>query len=114
MRLREKIAIVTGAADGIGLAISQAFGREGAQLIMADIQDKKCDAEATEISNQGPGKAIAAHCDVTQTVEVEALVAMAMRKFGRVDILVNNAAIAVGGPVTEMLTINGRRCWIQI
>ena len=102
MRLKGKIAIVTGAADGIGLAISQAFGREGAQLIMSDIQDQKCSAEAARISTQGPGKGTAAHCDVTQTADVESLVAMATQKFGRVDILVNNAAVAISGTITEM------------
>ncbi len=73
MRLKGKIAIVTGAADGLGLAISEALGREGASVIMSDIQDEKCDAEAARIFAKGPGQAMAAHCDVSVTAEVDSV-----------------------------------------
>ena len=102
MKLHGKIALVTGAADGIGLAISEAFGREGAQVVMADVNDRKCAAEAATISDRGPGQAIAVHCDVSQSADVEALVSLAMKNFGRVDVLVNNAAIAISGIITDM------------
>ena len=102
MRLRDKIALVTGAADGIGLAICHAFAREGAWALMGDIQDEKCQKEAAALARQWSGRAIATHCDVTSTHDVEAWVAEAAARFGRIDILVNNAAVCIGGTITEM------------
>ncbi|MEO6002000.1 MAG: SDR family NAD(P)-dependent oxidoreductase [Opitutus sp.] len=102
MRLNQKIAIVTGAADGIGLAISEALCRQGARVVMSDINDKKCSVEAARISGQGPGQAIAGHCDVGVTADVEAIVSMTLERFNRVDVLVNNAAIPCLMSITEM------------
>ncbi len=101
-RLINKIAIVTGAADGIGHAISAAMAREGAYVFVADINDAKGQAFAAELTGQGLG-AQYVHCDVSSDDDIAGLIGTAVAAKGRVDILVNNAAIAIGGmPVHEM------------
>lgn len=103
-RLENKAAVITGAANGIGLAIAQAMASEGAAVIMGDINDENGQAAARAIRDAG-GQAIFAHCDVSSQDEVAALVAAAVAKHGKVDILVNNAAVAIGGmPIHEMTT----------
>jgi NAD(P)-dependent dehydrogenase (short-subunit alcohol dehydrogenase family) len=102
MRLAKKVCVVTGAADGIGLAIARLFASEGARVVMADIQDEKCRAEASAITGLGPGSALAVHCDVTRTADLENAVALALQSFQRLDVFVNNAAIALGGKITAM------------
>lgn len=101
MRLKQKVAVVTGAADGIGLAIGEAFVKEGAILIAGDINMEKCQAEVRRLSAKG-GVVRAVKCDVGVTKEVEALIGAAVTEFGRIDILVNNAAVAIGGNIMEM------------
>ncbi len=100
-RLHGKTAVITGAADGIGLAISRAFAREGAMVVMGDINEEKCRLEAAAIVASG-GQAITQGCDVSDTEAVNALITLAISKFGRIDILVNNAAIGLGGNIMEM------------
>ena len=100
-RLEGKIAIITGAADGIGLAISQAFAKEGATVVMGDINDLKCNEEADKILNQNQ-KALSLLCDVGETDSVKRMVKTCIENYGRIDILINNAAIAISGNITEM------------
>ena len=100
-RLQDKVAVITGAADGIGHAIAQAFAAEGAQVVMGDIDDTKGEAAAQTIRAAG-GRATYRHCDVASDADIAALIAAAAA-LGRLDVLVNNAAIAIGGfPVHEM------------
>ncbi len=100
-RLEGKTAVVTGAADGIGFAISAAMAREGAHVFMGDIDDTKGAAAAAKIASTG-GKAIFRHCDVSVDKDISDLIAAAAGT-GHLDILVNNAAIAIGGmPLHEM------------
>ena len=100
-KLKDKVAIITGGADGIGLAISQRFAREGAKVAMIDIQEKKCREEARSIQAQG-GEAHAITCDVGNSDEVSSAVEQTIGHFGKIDILCNNAAIAIGITITEM------------
>jgi NAD(P)-dependent dehydrogenase (short-subunit alcohol dehydrogenase family) len=101
-RLKGKIAVVTGAADGIGHAIAEGMAREGAHVFMGDINDKAGRAFAKALRAEGLD-ADYLHCDVTEDKDIARLVKTAIRKGGRLDILVNNAAIAIGGfPVHEM------------
>lgn len=101
-RLDGKVAVVTGAADGIGHAIAEGFAHEGAHVFLSDINDKKGRAFAKALRGGG-FKAEYVHCDVAEDKDIASLIRTAARKGGRLDILVNNAAIAIGGmPVYEM------------
>jgi NAD(P)-dependent dehydrogenase (short-subunit alcohol dehydrogenase family) len=100
MKLAQKTAIVTGAADGIGLAIAKLFSRAGAHVFLADTNAGKLETEATSLRSSSL-LATAVRCDVTSTADVNALVAAAAAT-GRIDILVNNAAIAIGGRIDKM------------
>jgi NAD(P)-dependent dehydrogenase (short-subunit alcohol dehydrogenase family) len=94
--------VVTGGADGIGRAIADAVSREGAHVLVGDIDDRKGSAFVAELVKSGR-KADYLHCDVSQEKDIAGLIAAAVEKTGRLDILVNNAAIAIGGmPVHEM------------
>ncbi|NNK66452.1 MAG: SDR family oxidoreductase [Rhodobacteraceae bacterium] len=87
MRLEGKAAIVTGAGSGFGAGIARAFAREGAQVLVADINEDGAKAVAAEVSG------IARRCDVSNGADVAAMAKAAMDAFGRIDILVNNAGI---------------------
>ncbi|MBB3931741.1 NAD(P)-dependent dehydrogenase (short-subunit alcohol dehydrogenase family) [Kaistia hirudinis] len=101
-RLQGKTAVITGAADGIGHAIASGMAREGASVYLADIDDAKGEAAAASIRSEG-GKARYVHCDVSVEGDIAALIETAVEETGRIDVLVNNAAIAIGGmPVHEM------------
>lgn len=101
-RLDGKVAVVTGGADGIGHAISKAMAREGAQVVLSDINDARGAAAAEGIRKVG-GQAEYVHCDVGVEADVQALIDGAVARLGRIDVMVNNAAIAIGGmPVHEM------------
>jgi NAD(P)-dependent dehydrogenase (short-subunit alcohol dehydrogenase family) len=101
-RLDGKTAVVTGGADGIGRAIADAMTREGAHVFVGDIDDKKGSAFVAELTKAGR-KADYLHCDVSEEKEIAGLIEAAVAHTGRLDVLVNNAAIAIGGmPVHEM------------
>lgn len=99
MILEHKVAIVTGASRGIGRSIAEVFVREGAQVVICGRKQETLDQVAKEI---GPG-AIPIACHVGKTADIEALVAKTTSEFGRIDILVNNAATNIAqGPCLEM------------
>ncbi|HTN96815.1 MAG TPA: SDR family oxidoreductase [Nordella sp.] len=101
-RLKGKTAVITGAADGIGHAISEAMAREGAHVVISDIADAQGEAFAVELRAAGH-KADYVHCDVSQEADIAKAIETAVSKTGRLDVMVNNAAIAIGGmPVHEM------------
>lgn len=91
MRLKDRIAIVTGAARGIGFSIAGRFVSEGAIVVMSDIDDETGKAAAESIG------AAYVHCDVSKSSDVTALVDHVVKVHGAVDILMNNAGIAIGG-----------------
>ena len=90
MRLRDKVAIVTGGGSGFGRGITELFAAEGAKVVVADINGAAARVCAEAI---GPGLAIATTTDVTKRADVDAMVAAAVEAFGGVDCLVNNAGI---------------------
>ena len=90
MRLKDKVAIVTGAGSGFGEAIAKRFAEEGARVVVNDIVDNCAQRVAGEIRARG-GEAAVEVADVARDADVERLVRGAMRAFGRLDIIVNNA-----------------------
>ena len=92
MRLKDKVAIVTGAGRGIGLVTAQTFAREGAKVVLCDLDLPEVEAAAAEISKAG-GVAMAVQANTAKTASVQDLLAKVLAQFGRVDILVNNAGI---------------------
>ena len=101
MRLKDKVAVVTGAASGIGKEIAATYAREGAKVVFADLNAPAADAAATEILKAGGGAAIGVAMDVTSESEVEAGMAKAISAFGGIDILVSNAGIQIVAPLDQ-------------
>jgi NAD(P)-dependent dehydrogenase (short-subunit alcohol dehydrogenase family) len=98
-RLQDKVAIVTGAASGIGEAIARRLVADGAQVIVGDVQDARGQALVTELGDAASYR----HCDVARGPDVRALVSHAAERFGRLDVLVNNAGIpGPGGPIQDV------------
>jgi NAD(P)-dependent dehydrogenase (short-subunit alcohol dehydrogenase family) len=100
MRLKDKVAIVTGAGHGMGEAEARLFAKEGAKLVVADILDSEAERVAGEIRATG-GEAVAATIDVTSEPQWRALIDNTVARYGRLGILVNNAGISgssVGDP----------------
>jgi 3-hydroxybutyrate dehydrogenase len=98
MRLLGKVALVTGAASGIGKEIARAFQREGAKVVIADLNQAGADAAATEL---GGNDAIGIAMDVTSEAQVDAGMARAVSAFGRIDVLVSNAGIQIVAPLED-------------
>lgn len=92
-RLEEKVAIVTGAAVGIGRAIAVAYGREGAKVVVNYSKSRQEAERTAELVKQGGGEPLLVQADVARDQQVRAMVAQTLDRFGRVDLLVNNAGI---------------------
>jgi NAD(P)-dependent dehydrogenase (short-subunit alcohol dehydrogenase family) len=102
MKLESQVAIVTGGGHGIGRAIARIFAQEGATVIIAELNAERGEAVAQEISAAG-GKARFIPTQVAERASVEAMVQRTVAEFGRIDILVNNAAIlGENGPLLEV------------
>ncbi|MDQ5921582.1 MAG: glucose 1-dehydrogenase [Pseudomonadota bacterium] len=95
MKLKNKIAIVTGGSSGIGEAISCAYAREGATVIIVNANNPTRGIEVADKIKADGGSAHAIKCDITQAAEVNGLVKQVIQEHGRIDILVNNAAILI-------------------
>jgi len=95
MRLEEKVAIVTGASSGIGRAIANVYGKEGAKVIVADIQKEPREGGKSthEKIEENGGEAIFVETDVSSEEDVDRLIEKIIEEFGQIDILVNNAGI---------------------
>lgn len=100
VRLHGKIAIVTGSSSGIGKAIALRFGQEGANVVVAARRKTLCEQTAHQIQRNG-GEAIAIRTDVADEQQVERLMGDTVSRYGRIDIVVNNAGIGGGGPIAE-------------
>ncbi|MEL0111606.1 MAG: glucose 1-dehydrogenase [Rickettsiales bacterium] len=111
MRLQDKVAIVTGAASGMGAATARLFAAEGAKVVLADITEDAGAALAAEIG----GDARFQKLDVTSEADWEALVAATLSAFGRIDVLINNAGVSGSHPDVlntatwdEQMNVNAR------
>ena len=99
-RLQDKVAIVTGGANGIGYVTSKLFSSEGASVVIVDRDEKSAAAAAKEITEAG-GKALAVPADLTSAEDREMIFAKAVETFGKVDILINNAGWGCKLPFLE-------------
>jgi 3-oxoacyl-[acyl-carrier protein] reductase len=120
--LDNKVAIVTGGANGLGKAYCLRMAKEGAKVVVADIADKEAQAVVAEIKAAG-GDAIALHTDVTSEAATKKMAEAAVNKFGRIDVLVNNAGFYHGMsrqsfneiPLAEwdkMLDVSAKGTWL--
>jgi 3-oxoacyl-[acyl-carrier protein] reductase len=92
MRFNDKVAVVTGGANGIGRSVAEQFAKEGARVAIWDLADEVGEKLASEINRRNEG-ALYRHVDVTQTEEVDAAVEELIGEWGKIDILINNAGI---------------------
>jgi len=100
MQLKDKVAIVTGSASGIGKEIALEFAREGAKVVIADLSLAAAQATADEINASG-GTAMAVEMNVTDEAAVDAGTARVVQQFGGVDVLVSNAGIQIISPIVD-------------
>jgi 3-hydroxybutyrate dehydrogenase len=108
MQMQGKVAVVTGAASGLGRAIALRYASEGAAVVVADLQVATADVVADEIRARG-GRALAVAMDVTDEAAVDRGVATTMRELGRLDVMVSNAGIQIVHPVEEFTFAEWRR-----
>jgi 3-oxoacyl-[acyl-carrier protein] reductase len=101
MKLKGKVAVVTGAAQGIGRAIALGFGREGAKVVVADLQADKAQSVAAELQAAG-AEAHGVEVNVASEASVRRLAEETFNRFGRIDILVNDAGIYLRSSVVDM------------
>jgi 3-hydroxybutyrate dehydrogenase len=100
MRLKDKVAVVTGAASGIGKEIAATYVREGARVAIADLDLKGAEATAAALDNTGT-RAMGVAMDVTQEEQVEAGMAQVIKAYGSIDVLVSNAGIQIVAPLDQ-------------
>ena len=112
MRLKDKVSLITGAASGIGAATARTFAREGAAVVVADINDEGGDRMVNQIRDAG-GTAEFVRADIGQPKEVEAMIKAAVDRFGQLDILHNNAIMATAGHIGE-ITLTGWQKTIDV
>jgi 3-oxoacyl-[acyl-carrier protein] reductase len=109
MQLKDRVAVVTGAGQGIGACVARAYAREGAKVAVIDLNLEVANKVVDEINAAG-GVAMAVACDVADRVQVEAMAARVNAAWGRIDILVNNAGITR----TAMLNKMTHEQWQQV
>ena len=98
-RLDDRVAIVTGGAKGIGLSYSMALAEAGARVVVADVDSDAVSDSSARLSEEFPGRILGTHLDVTERASIDAMVAATVERWGRIDILVNNAALFAVLPV---------------
>lgn len=99
--LQDRVAIVTGGAQGLGAALCERLAREGAHVVVADLNLEGAEATAAAIAAQHGRRALAVQVDVTDEAQVAAMVDRAVAEFGRLDILISNAGILISGAADE-------------
>jgi len=98
--LRDRVALITGAASGQGRAAAQLFADHGADIVVADVDDEGA-AETVALVEKNGGRAYAVHADVSRRADCDAMVDFAVARCGRVDVLYNNAAVQMSGTLVD-------------
>lgn len=101
-RLEQKVAIVTGSSRGIGAAVARRLAAEGARVVVNYAQSEQAAQEVVRAIEAAGGEAIACRADVSDEGQMQVLFETALRRFGRLDVLVNNAAALKWGPLAEL------------
>lgn len=101
--LEQKVAVITGAASGIGLEIARTFAKEGAKVMILDLNQEAAEAAAVQLRDQG-FEAISMGCDVTHEDQVSNSIQKTVEAYGRLDILVNNAGLQHVSPIEDFPT----------
>ena len=109
MRLKDRVAIITGAASGIGRATALLFAKEGAKIVAADVDDEGSNETVNQIQAAG-NEAFLVRTDVTSTEDVQAMVKATIDAYGKLDILFNSAGIAMRLPVADLPEADWDRC----
>jgi 3-oxoacyl-[acyl-carrier protein] reductase len=102
MKLKDKLGIVTGGAQGIGFATAQKFLDEGAIVALCDVKREAVEAAVRELQTSAPGRVEGFVVDVTKRAQIDAMVESLKRKYGRIDALVNNAGITMDARLQKM------------
>ncbi len=98
--LRDKVAVITGSASGQGRAAALLMGRHGARVVVADLNDEGS-AETVKMLEENDAEGVALHADVSTRADCDAMVALAMERYGRIDVLYNNAAVQMSGRLVD-------------
>lgn len=99
--LKNKVVVITGAKQGMGKSHALLMAKAGAKVVVSDISKEECEKVVSQIKKQ-KGEAIAVKCDVTKKVEVDSLIKTAVSKWGKIDVLVNNAGILQFKPFLQI------------
>lgn len=102
MKQEERVIIITGGAQGIGLGIAQCFARRHYRVALADVKETQAQQAAATLEAEGAPQALGIGCDITDPAQVESAVQRVMEEFGRIDVLVNNAGISPFVDVMEL------------
>ena len=105
--LQDRIALVTGGAQGLGEAICHRMAKEGCHVVVADLNEEKANQTAADITASTDCRAIAVKVDVSDETQVESMVNRCVKEFGRLDIMVANAGILIAEEITEFPAENG-------